>query len=205
LQRTKLTHLPLQNVSITRSFNISTIYLTSFCLPTYFCSITLPMVSSLFLPTYYWRVNPLSIVVMTLRFPPSIQRSGCQNKQFDTFVVVAVHSLYCRISHTFMISDGIMQTLPCMNITRHLQSILEIYDLPGTTPGESFDWTHLSSIPIYQKDLSTLVRSIGFYLEGCLLTHKSKNSTKYPFSLCNTCRLFKGSFICSHYSHQRSL
>jgi hypothetical protein len=72
-----------------------------------------------------------------------------------------------------MMSDGI-QILPCMNVNKRL-SILDIYDLPGTTPGKPFDWMHLSSMPIYQKDLSPLlVRYIGFYLDGCLLTRKHK-------------------------------
>ena len=70
-------------------------------------------------------------------------------------------------------------------------------------PGESFDWNCLSTMPICQLDLSPLIRSIGFYHEGCLLTHKSTNS-KYPYFLCNTCRLFKGSFVSSDYSSEHA-
>ncbi len=70
-------------------------------------------------------------------------------------------------------------------------------------PGESFDWNCLSSMPICQLDLSPLIRSIGFYHKGCLLTRKSTNS-KYPYFLCNTCRLFKGSFVSSDYSSEHA-
>jgi hypothetical protein len=52
-------------------------------------------------------------------------------------------------------------------------------------------------------DLSPLIRLIGFYHEGCLLTCKSTNS-KYPYFICNTCRLFRGSFVSSDYSSEHS-
>ena len=96
-----------------------------------------------------------------------------------------------------------MQSLPCMNVNKRLQSVLDIYRMPAMNPGESFDWNCLSTMPICQLDLSPLIRSIGFYHEGCLLTRKSTNS-KYPYFLCNTCRLFKGSFVSSDYSSEHA-
>jgi hypothetical protein len=106
-------------------------------------------------------------------------------------------------SHLFLMSDVTTQFLPCLNVAKRLTSILDVYDLPVTTQGESFDWMRLTKFPIVQKDLNPLVRSIGFYFDGCLLTRKSTNR-KRPFFLCHTCRLFKGSFDCPDYSSEHS-
>jgi hypothetical protein len=59
----------------------------------------------------------------------------------------------------------------------------------------------LSKIPIFQKDLNPLVRSIGYYFDGCLLTQKNTNR-KAPFFLSHTCRLFKGCFECPDYTSE---
>jgi hypothetical protein len=96
----------------------------------------------------------------------------------------------------FLMSDATTQSLPCINVAKWLTSILDVYDLPGTILGESFDWMRLSKIPIFQKDLNLLVRSIGYYFDGCLLTITRKST--------NRKRLFKGSFDCPDYSSEHS-
>jgi hypothetical protein len=130
---------------------------------------------------------------MTLGFAPASQCSEWQNKQFDPLVIIP----------SFMTMSG-MQTLPCMNVNKRLQPILDIYGMPVTTQGKSFDCNCFSSsMPICQPDLSPLIRSIGFYHEGCLLSRKSTNSN-CPDFLCNNCRLFKGSFVASDYSSKHT-
>jgi hypothetical protein len=134
---------------------------------------------------------------MTLNYSPPIPPSSpCpwwQNKQYYPFFVI--------ISPMTTISR--LQTLPCMNVNRRLQSILDIYGMPPTNQGTSFDWSCLSSMLICQPDLSPLIRSLGFYHEGCLLTRKSTNSNR-PYFLCNTCRLFKVSFVSSDFSSEHT-